>query len=887
ARANRLAHWLIERGVGPERRVAVVLPRTSDLVVALLAVGKAGGTYVPVDPDYPSARVEFILEDCDPVLVLDSEALTEEFNGYPDTNPGVVGVSGASAAYVIYTSGSTGRPKGVVVPHAALVNFLASMGELFVLGAGDRLLAVTTVAFDIAALEVFLPLVSGAGVVLASRELVSQPSALLELVVRERVSVVQATPSLWQSLVAHDAGALRGLRVLVGGEALPAALAGALSEHAAQVTNMYGPTETTIWSTTAPVDGHGPVVIGGPIANTQVYVLDAYLRVVPPGVVGELYIAGSGLARGYLNRAGLTSERFVADPYGPAGTRMYRTGDLARRNSVGELEYVGRVDHQVKVRGFRIELGEIESVLVSHAGVGQAVVVARAERADDQRLVAYVVPGVGGSVSGAGKQVEEWQQVYDEVYAGSGASWGEDFDLWTSAYTGESIPLVQMRAWRDAAVAQVLAGAPGRVLELGVGTGLLLSQAVSEVAEYWGTDFSPSVIERLREQVAEAGWSDRVRLRCRPADDVSGLPRGFFDVVVLNSVVQYFPDADYLDRVLVQAMELLAPGGRVVVGDVRHAGSLRVLQAAVHRVQYPGAAPSVVRAAVEQSALLEKELVLDPEWFTGWAGRYGAGVDVRLKPGGYHNELTRHRYEVTLYKTPADAVSLGDVPSLVWGEQAADLDGLTQWCRAQGTGPVRVTRIPNARLAAEVAAAGAASLIDAPVAAGPVVDPQDLQDWAVRQGWGVVLTLSADAVGFFDAIVRPDGPLPDGQVLSGAFLPSGRTDRTLVNDPAAARQIGSLVAGLRAYVRERLPEYMVPAAVVPIAEVPLTPNGKLDRRALPAPDYQKMSTGRAPRTPQEEVLAGLFAEVLGLERVGVDDDFFAMGGHSLLATRLI
>ncbi|MFG3003155.1 amino acid adenylation domain-containing protein, partial [Streptomyces calvus] len=391
-RVDRLARLLVARGAGPERVVAVVLPRSVDLVVALLAVLRSGAAYVPVDPEWPADRVAFMVEDARPVLVLDEEWLAgADLGGSSGAGVGVVWPG--SAAYVIYTSGSTGRPKGVVVGHAALVNFLDHMRGLLGLGVGDRLLAVTTVGFDIAALELFVPLLCGAGVVLATRDQVRDPRALSAELVRSGASVVQATPSLWHALVDEAGVVLSGVRVLVGGEALPAGLACRLVGAAESVTNLYGPTETTVWSTAGVVGagGVGRGSIGRPIGNTQVFVLDGFLRPVPVGTPGELYVAGAGLARGYGGRPGLTAERFVANPFGVAGSRMYRTGDLVRWSAGGELEYIGRVDHQVKVRGFRIEPGEIEAVLVSHPGVSRAAVVVREDRPGDKRLVAYVV----------------------------------------------------------------------------------------------------------------------------------------------------------------------------------------------------------------------------------------------------------------------------------------------------------------------------------------------------------------------------------------------------------------------------------------------------------------------------------------------------------------
>ncbi|MFJ1561894.1 amino acid adenylation domain-containing protein [Streptomyces mirabilis] len=390
ARANRLAHWLVDQGVGPERRVALAMPRSADLIVAILAVLKAGGTYVPVDPEHPTARIEFVLGDSAPVLVLDAEAMARDLAHYPETAPATGCRPMAELAYILYTSGSTGAPKGVGVSHAALVNFLTAMRDHVPMGPDDRLLAITTVAFDIAALELFLPLLSGGTVVIADKHDVAQPAQLANLIRRHEISVLQGTPSLWRMLVSHEPDALHGVRALVGGEAFPADLAQALNRCADEVTNLYGPTETTIWSTIAPVgtaDGAPP--IGRPIANTRVYVLNDDLQPVPPGIVGELYIAGGGLARGYAGRPGLTAERFVADPRTP-GDRMYRTGDLVRWRPDGALDYLGRADFQVKVRGYRIELGEVEVALISHPDVAQAVVTAREDTQSERRLVGYV-----------------------------------------------------------------------------------------------------------------------------------------------------------------------------------------------------------------------------------------------------------------------------------------------------------------------------------------------------------------------------------------------------------------------------------------------------------------------------------------------------------------
>ncbi|MFI1227663.1 MULTISPECIES: amino acid adenylation domain-containing protein [unclassified Streptomyces] len=432
ARANRLARLLIERGVGPEGLVAVAVPRSPELVVALLAVLKAGAAYVPVDPDYPADRITFMLQDAAPALLLTTTATAA---GLPEAaqavgvlvdDPGThealaafsgenVGerersgaLTGASPAYVIYTSGSTGRPKGVVVPHSGIVNRLAWMQAQYGLTAEDRVLQKTPAGFDVSVWEFFWPLIAGATLVVARPEGHKDPAYLAELIRSQQVTTAHFVPSMLRMFLQEPTVAqCTGLRrVVCSGEALPRESQDLFFQVLdAELHNLYGPTEASVdvtyWQChedAAP----GPVSIGRPVWNTRVYVLDATLRPVPPGVSGELYLAGAQLARGYLNRADLSAERFVADPFGPPGSRMYRTGDVVRWRADAALEFLGRADDQVKLRGFRIEPGEIEALLTRHADVAHAVVVVREDRPGDSRLVAYVVPSAAGAEPDAG-----------------------------------------------------------------------------------------------------------------------------------------------------------------------------------------------------------------------------------------------------------------------------------------------------------------------------------------------------------------------------------------------------------------------------------------------------------------------------------------------------
>ncbi|KXK61857.1 hypothetical protein AWW66_11400 [Micromonospora rosaria] len=395
--AGRLASWLRGRGVGPESLVGLWLDRSAELTVAMLAVWKAGGAYLPLDPDHPVRRVRDMVEDARPVVVLSSRpapgCVVLSDVELPEAVCAGVGVRAEQPAFVIYTSGSTGRPKGVVVQHRAVVHRLAALQREFGLSAADRVLVKTPSGFDVSFFEYVWPLLQGAVQVVGRADGHRDPDYLAEVIVAERVTVVQFVPSMLRVfLQSSKAAACTGLRVVIcAGEALPQDLAWeSVRVLGVPLANLYGPSEAVLYCTSARIDAGDPVTIGGPIAHTHAYVLDDRLRLVPPGVAGELYVTGAGLARGYLRRFGLTAGRFVADPFG-AGGRMYRTGDVVRWSAGGALEFVGRADDQVKIRGVRIELGEIEAVVAACPGVRRAAVVVREDEPGEKRLVAYVV----------------------------------------------------------------------------------------------------------------------------------------------------------------------------------------------------------------------------------------------------------------------------------------------------------------------------------------------------------------------------------------------------------------------------------------------------------------------------------------------------------------
>ncbi|MFF7070322.1 amino acid adenylation domain-containing protein [Streptomyces pseudovenezuelae] len=926
-RANRFARLLLARGLGPEDIVALAVPRSVDLMTALLAVLKTGAAFLPVDPEYPADRIAQLLDDTHPALLIttrDTRSRLPEAAGTPRLLLDDVQVDGAvgapsaaditpadrtrpllpdSPAYVLHTSGSTGRPKGAVNTHAGLVNRLRWTQDRYRLTERDRVLQKTSCGFDVSVWEFLWPLTAGATLVMAEPGRHRDPAYLASVIREERVTTVHFVPSMLQAFLsepaAGDCTSLR--RVLCSGEALPAELAARFfAVLDCELHNLYGPTEASIDVTSWQCDPAATTAppIGRPIANTRVYVLNKALRPVPQGVPGELYLAGTGLARGYFGRSALTAERFVACPFGEPGDRMYRTGDLAHWDADGNLVYLGRADDQVKIRGVRIEPGEIASVLGEHPDVGEVAVIARDDGPSGRCLVGYAVPDRHRLAARLdeirGEHVDQWQQLYQSMYSAEpGAAFGEDFAGWDSSYTGRPLPLDEMKEWRDTTVDAVRSLRPRRVLEIGVGSGLLLSRLAPSAERYWATDFSAAAIAALRRHVDDLPeLRGRVELRTQPADDLDGLPEGFFDTVVVNSVTQYFPGPDYLRTVLRGALRLLRPGGAVFVGDVRDLRLRRLFDTAVELAHTPaGTEPHTVRRAVAQRALQENELLVDPHFFTDLARDTAdaGGVDIRVKRGRYDNELSRYRYDVVLHKrSDRPPLSLREVPKATWGTEIPDLDALRERLARRDRDGLRLVGVPNARLAPEVAASRRVFTPQAPTEPNPPTGtvPEAFHELGERLGHRTLVTWSGDgAHGELDVLFLPPehtGPLTD------VYLPAaGAPPRPYTNRPSVVREAGRLSAALRAYAREKLPDHMVPAAVMVLEALPTTANGKLDREALPAPDFRATASGRQARGPREELLCGLFAEVLGLPAIGVDDSFFDHGGDSISSIQLV
>ncbi|HYC51574.1 MAG TPA: amino acid adenylation domain-containing protein [Gemmatimonadaceae bacterium] len=937
-RANQIAHRLQQLGVGPETLVGLILDRSLDLVVGALGILKAGGAYVPIDATNPPARATAILRDatvnvvvtrralgsmiqpgaCDVVLLDDASLATE-----PHTAP-VARIGGANAAYVIYTSGSTGTPKGVVVTHQNVVRLFEATRPWFDFSASDTWTLFHSIAFDFSVWELWGALLHGGRLVIVPQDVTRSPERFHDLLSRERVTVLNQTPSAFKLLAQVDATTRRAsaltLRyVIFGGEALALeSLREWVSRHGdaePQIVNMYGITETTVHVTyrrirRADIDARLGSVIGEPIPDLELYILDEQQRPVPVGVAGEIYVGGAGVARGYLGRPVLTAERFLPDTFVEhTGARMYRSGDKARWLSNGDIEYLGRLDHQVKIRGFRIELGEVEATLREQPEVADAAVIARADAGTDATIVAYVVPrgGIAPDAGASARHVDLWRDEWTALYQagrrtlerrGDGDAHLDDRAILSELSTQRSFEQEWVE-YQSHTLARIRALAPRRVLEIGCGTGTLLIALAPECETYAGTDFAEAAVEEVRRQIATRPELARAAVRRQAADDPRGIEPGAFDTVIINSVAQYFPDAAYLARVIEHAITALSPGGRIFLGDLQSYALLGVHHLRDHasRVARTQRVEDC-RAIVQNRVLNEDELVVDPGFFTELARRLPriGHVECFHRRGRIDNETTCFHYDVVIHAAPVQ----GDLHNVDWMSWRPEMSA--EWLQqrlSQPDGPtvLAICDVPNARTRAGVAAWRMLMDPDAPATVGELLDaaqaqsaglhPEDL--WAIegKVPYDIHIRWSASAdQGLYDVVVirRDAGVL---RIRDRSSSVAG----IQANNPAAKRLGWSIAGALRDFLLQRLPEYMVPSAFVELDALPLTGNGKLDVAALPAPrdmaPARPVGSQDEPQSELERIVAQVWVEVLHVERVGRRDDFFERGGHSLLAVQAI
>ncbi|MEH2164065.1 MAG: amino acid adenylation domain-containing protein [Nostoc sp.] len=935
-KANQLAYSLLElkkeQQLPDNPLIAICVERSLEMVIGLFGILKMGGAYVPIDPNYPQERIRFMLEDCGArVLLTHSQLAIKECDrqyqvlyldreGIGNREQGTENLkiqNQDDLAYIIYTSGSTGRPKGVEILHRGLSNYLHWAKDFYAVAQGQGTPVQSSLSFDATITSLYLPLICGRTTTLVREK--QEIEALANIVKQNKhLSLVKITPSHLEILNQQlDADAMpnRVNAFVLGGEALHANQIIPWLTHApdTRLINEYGPTEAVVgccvYEATGKRDVVGDLLIGQPIANARIYILDNQNQPLPPGIPGELCIAGAGLARGYLNCGELTAEKFIELELFGKQERVYKTGDLARWLRDGNLEYLGRIDNQVKLRGFRIELGEIEALLAQHPKIGQAVVILAGESAIAQRLLAYIVPAPTDNnfedKSLQVEQVELWQQVFNDSYSQQ-QTLTEDPTLnlagWNDSYTGEAIPQAAMEEWRDTTVAQILELQPQRIWEIGCGTGLLLFKIAPHCQQYLGTDLSPEALHYIERHLKQQSLQHKVSLKASAANQFDGIETNAYDLVIMNSVIQYFPSLDYFLSVLEGAINAVTNQGSIFIGDVRNLHLLEAFHSAVEFHRAPDELSiKDLHQQIQKSIETEGELLIDPDFFIALKQRFPriSHLQIQLQRGYAQTEMSRFRYDVILHLDRID-IPVASPQCLDWQSEELNLETIEKILTTQKPDLLGIKNIPNARLTSEMTLLEEIAQLDGTVAdlkaviaqTKPGIEPEAFRTLAGNLPYTPFIQYNPTNFPDYDVIFQKN--LPE-QVTFPRFTQGENLQlkpwQDYANQPLQCRtnQVDpALLAEWRDFLGKTLPDYMIPSHFTVLEQLPLTPNGKVDHKALPAPDIGVVPTNiELPVTATEKLLTELWAKLLKYEAIARQDNFFNLGGHSLLATQLI
>ena len=929
-RANQLANYLISLGIGPDALVGVHIDRSIEMIVGLLGILKAGGAYVPLPPDYPKERLHFVLEDTQCPAIL---TLKKLLNGLSSSNTNHIcmdtihtklyptqkhclnsGVNAKNLAYVIYTSGSTGNPKGVMITHESVVNLLMSYEGIAPKSDDLRGTLICPFGFDVSVWEIFSNLCFGGTLYILDPQIYSNPRQLTTFISKNKISSAYLPPALLDDVAVqfNEFPHFPLTRILVGVEPIKQKTLQKYRNLSDKlfIINGYGPTETTICATFFKFESMDSpdhkTPIGKAINGNNVYILDNNMQPVQQGVSGEIYIGGLGLAKGYLNRQSLTSEKFIQDPFsGKPDAYLYRTGDFARYLEDGNIEFLGRIDHQVKINGYRVELGEIETMLTHHPSIHRAVVLIREDVPGDKRLVAYITRQQHSDINEKQRHISKWKTLVDATCKQQTTVKDPTFNIvgWNDSYTGKPIPEHDMYEWLEYTVQRILSYQPERVLEIGCGTGMLLFRIAPCCSFYEGMDISKESLDHIKAYAKEKKLNN-INLRNQSADNFNGIEPSSFSTVIINSVIQFFPDSEYLELVLKEAITATKPGGIIFIGDIRNL----LLEEAFHTsVQFYRAHDSMtilqLNALINKNMRKEQDLVVNPDFFKALQKKYPmiSNVQILLKRGRYQNELTKFRYDVILHiennKQPEANTKWSNLNS-----EKLMVTDVYEYIEKFNPRILGIKDITNSRLEFEVKLLKILSQCHDNMSVGELrelldqtsskkgIDPEDWFATAQNLPYNIFINYSwnNESIDRYNLVFQHNSEMFNS-IVCEPILENEKSLEFYTNNPLQGQLSQGIEAELRNFLKEHLPNYMLPQAFIELKAFPLTPNGKIDRNALPAPlTFQRMLTSKPvlPRNEMEKKISSIWLEVLGLDSIGIYDNFFDLGGNSLLLTQI-
>ncbi|MBE0458636.1 non-ribosomal peptide synthetase [Pseudoalteromonas prydzensis] len=911
--AEKVADALISAGLAVGGNVAVMMPRNLHLVTTLLGVLKAGGCYVPIDSNYPKQRQEYMLDctsvdliiasqsvadnlqlDQRKVLILETLLVDEERTC---SRPNKRKKIGHCPAYINFTSGSSGRPKGVVIPHSGVLRLVKNSNYLS-FDSSTYCLQNASVSFDAATLEIWAPLLNG-GRLIINHEPVFESRSFQRLLENAQINTMWLTSALlsyWVEGLQTDDYVPE--RVISGGDVVNPDMVKNLRQLRPDMVfvNGYGPTENTTFSCcyriTPDMAIPSPLPIGKPISGTQVFVVNSENELCPIGVMGELCVTGAGLALGYLGNSEFTVEKFVEMK--SLNCRVYRTGDIVKWRADGNIEFIGRSDEQVKIRGHRIELKEVESVLRTLDNVKEAVVKVFGED-NDKSCVAFFTVHEQSESNDSDTFVATWKDLYEETYQSTGTE-SQTFDIsgWNSSFTGHEFSAEVMKEWQDATVTRIRNLNPTKILEIGCGTGLLMYQLLPDVEDYFACDFSETVIEKHK-KFAQKKEIKHLHLANAEAEQVSvdtfGVEQWAPDVVICNSVAQYFPSEDYFKTVVSRAIDA-AQGGKLFFGDLRDHRLVETFYLDIQRFKLGGevALDDLVRQA-QELVNNEQELLLTPQLFVELWRRDPRITKVEVLPkfGEYAIEMNRYRFDAIIYLEQNQEVK--PISELVTWHKNLELQELLT--TQESTQAFAVKGYPNKRVFQMYSLWMSSQHLTineyAQVNEEDVLSVEQLHTLANKHEWQLRVELCLDPVvgpGAYNLVFAP----ANADITVLYVTAPEQLGEQFANRPVlTTKQEPSLLVNIRNALRDQLPEYMLPAHLIQQDKFPITANGKIDRAAIVMPSYLlEDSKYVSPQNNVEWKLANIWQGLLKAHiRIGRQTNFFEAGGHSLLATRMV
>lgn len=912
--SNQLANYLkAVYQIKGDDLVAICLDRNEYILIAILGVLKSGGAYVPIDRGYPDDRIDFILHDTqakvlitnskspfnlssypdENILALDDNNFRQILNKYSINNPETY-IKNSNLAYIIYTSGTTGKPKGVMIEHQQLYWFIQGFLDKVLQTENGRFncLSMTNYVFDIFGLEYIVPLIKGDYVELINLNNFLNLACKIEI---NKYDYIQLTPSkidLFLEQISIKTTSKKRVVLLIGGEALRLADINLIYKHENNnikfdIYNVYGPTETTIWSTYCKLDKDHDISIGKPLPNEKIYILDNFLSPVPKGVTGQLYISGVGVARGYLNQLQLTNERFLPNMFqtenekqSHINSKLYKTGDLVRMWQDGSIEYIERNDSQIKIRGYRIEPGEIEQIIMEYKDIANAVVKTHFNNITQQfSLIAYyTIKNIDKS-----NLIKDWEDVYEKEYSKnlSVDNYKLNINLWVSSFTKQVIPRIEMEEWVNSTNARIKDISYGQVLEVGCGSGLILFNIIDSCKYYYATDFSKSAIAHIDMISKKHGFETKLETIVSSADQLRfiGL-KDRYNTIIINSVVQYFPSVEYLEDLILKAIENAQDKSVLFIGDVR---DFRLLDT-FHYVIATYNSKNIDKAEILRSARFDNELLISPHYFIRLKNKLKniTHIDILAKYGQAEHEMNRFRYDVVIY---IDKNSKANINS----KNSVSFDSTTNLSEylEKNTGNNLFIRYPNKRVYADYARWNELhSGIKAKIP-NSILSINEIFAITIDKQYITKILLDPDNPGYLLIILTKS----NHTFFSDEFNYLVNNE-LLSNNPSILSHIQSnnLEQKIFNLLREKLPEYMIPDTLVHLQRMPLTANGKLDIKALPNPVFINAENEYiAPRNEMDKLLIQIFASILGfdLNQLSIAEDFFRLGGNSILAIKLI